>query len=418
MMIFRFLLPLVFCGTACTAFVSVAGQPASRDLQGDALFDWDSQSIEGYPTATFTSESINNEIEFGYEFAGELTDEKYLTVDLRQTDCITPADDLALVAFDYVGGQYLWVDVDVIQETIESSVHYNQTNETFAQIDFCLRIDYNMAINGVSESINFHETVTTVQLNLTAGFDVTDIIVTRDGAVNSAEDIQYPVMAYFCGDDNSNVSQQVLKVGENLQFCVKSLEEDLFVSDILYVGIYQTGSVEATPIASTFPDPQTAKDCSTGGICNIKTLLPSRFFEFEDPIPLLVQGLAILEFGSPSRLVHRRLAVPVHIHAPGARQLKIKESDFLLEAEVQSSFKNNNNEEMYLWVPIGLVIGLLGGGLAVAVCCTRKKRREQNEQKEQPPTIPVVVTDPEEGDPTKETSKEPVDVNEGSYVEK
>jgi hypothetical protein len=122
MMIFRFLLPLVFCGTACTAFVSVAGQPASRDLQGDALFDWDIQSIEGYPTATFTSESINNEIEFGYEFAGELTDEKYLTVDLRQTDCITPADDLALVAFDYVGGQYLWVDVDVIQETIESSV--------------------------------------------------------------------------------------------------------------------------------------------------------------------------------------------------------------------------------------------------------------------------------------------------------
>jgi hypothetical protein len=388
-MMIRFLLYLFFFATASGAedlpvpSISSApsGAPSTSLFHDDRdIFDWDIQLIEGYPIASFTPESMNNEFEFGYEFEGTLGDESHFTVDLRQADCVSPADDIALAAFDYVEGNNIWVDVDLIQETIVSSVHYKQTNETFAQIDFCLRIDYNLVgDNGTFESVNFHETVTTVHLNLTAGFNVTDIIITKDSAYNTgSEAMQYPIMAYFCKNDNSNVSQGILEVGDDLQFCVKSLTDGVFVSDILSTGISQSGSANTVIISERKPDPQTANDCSNGGICNIKTRLPSRLFDFEDPPSLLIQGVAILALGIPSR---RLIAVPIQILSPD-RRLNSIESDFLLQAELQTSFEStesNGNNGVFVLLIFGVLIVTLSACLVSLAFGYAKRRRRRQE---------------------------------------
>jgi hypothetical protein len=77
----------------------------------------------------------------------------------QEHDCVSAADQSLAFINSTSSGDELDVDVDIIQETIKESVHYQDLNGTAAIIGFCLRVDYNYADNdGNTEIVMFHET--------------------------------------------------------------------------------------------------------------------------------------------------------------------------------------------------------------------------------------------------------------------
>ena len=92
-------------------------------------------------------------------------------------------------------------------------------DNTTASILFCMRIDYNL--NG--ESINFHETIVDVTIDLTSNFTLDAVNVVRTSATDAQQDVDvdYPVTAYFCDGTNAAIADPTLAQGDAMQFCVK-----------------------------------------------------------------------------------------------------------------------------------------------------------------------------------------------------
>jgi hypothetical protein len=298
----------------------------ARKLAGD--FDWDIQPEDGFPSIAFDDTNEDSEVIFKYNFTGTLTARKFLDVKLFQNDCVT-ASDASLAFINTTTGDELDVELDIIQETITNSDHYQDLNGTAAIIGFCLRVDYNYVDgDGLTESINFYETNVTITVDLTANFTLAAISADRTSADSEAAnaDLAYPVEAYICLDDNSEVeSPAALSQGSFLQVCVKidGETENVLVEDILTFVVSQPDSTTTTDsetITNTVPDPLTDKVCRESGICNVKTQLLSKFFTDINPGNLRVDGIAILAFGKASLMpssaptpvtAARRLRAPI-----------------------------------------------------------------------------------------------------------
>jgi hypothetical protein len=172
------------------------------------------------------------------------------------------------------------------------------------------------------ESVNFHETNVTIEIDLTADFEIDGLTLIRVESDQDRADgrIQYPVVAYHC--DESNVKQvpgPVLAQGQSMQMCVELdptvINEFVFVVNILSIDLNQEkldlSVTRKNIIDEAIPNALTSKLCQ-GGICNIKTQLDSSWFS--DPVPGEIEatGTAILAFGSlSSGLRQRFLRVPI-----------------------------------------------------------------------------------------------------------
>jgi len=136
-------------GCIQVAVASISSTP--RALQD---FAWGITPLEGLPIINFDNDSTQNEVQFSYTFDGTLSDNKFLEVHIFQDDCKTPADE-SLVFADWIMGNEISIDVDIIQETITDSVHYFPIDQTTAEIRFCARVDYNYKdLNGNVESFS------------------------------------------------------------------------------------------------------------------------------------------------------------------------------------------------------------------------------------------------------------------------
>jgi hypothetical protein len=295
----------------------------TRQLEGD--FTWDIQPEDGFPIIGFDSITEETEVIFKYNFTGTLTARKALDVKLYQNDCVS-ASDTSITFTNTTSGDELGVDIAIIQKSIKNSVHYQAVNITTAILGFCLRVDYNYIDgNGLIESVNFHQENVTIHIDLTANFTLSGINVQSVDADNEAENAQldYPVEAYICLDDNSEVeSPATLTQGSVLQVCVRIddtvVTEGFLVEDILTFVISQPDSeaIDYEPITAAAADPLTDKICHESGICNVKTQLMSRFFTDASPGDLRVDGVAILAFGKASLIpssapIVRRLRTPI-----------------------------------------------------------------------------------------------------------
>jgi hypothetical protein len=129
-------------------------------------FSWGIAPREGFPVIAFNDTNEKSEVQFMYDYTGTLTDTKNLSMSLLQNDCLMPADSSLAFAADYGTPGELSVAIDIIQKTIAKSVHYNQTNSSTATIAFCVRADYMFESN----SMNFYETIVTINVDETAGF--------------------------------------------------------------------------------------------------------------------------------------------------------------------------------------------------------------------------------------------------------
>jgi hypothetical protein len=331
--------------TAATVFSQSApgsvDNNMARQLAGD--FDWDIQPEDGYPIIGFDDTNEANEVVFKYNFTGTLNDRKFLDINLYQNDCVS-ASDASLTFINSTSGDELDVSIDVIQETIANSVHYQDINGTAAIIGFCLRVDYNYVDNdGIIESINFYESNVTINVDLTANFTLTGINVLRIVVANetTAEaELDYPVEAYICLDDNSEVENPALLTqGSTLQVCVKIddtvMTENVLVEDILAFVISQPDgtATKSESITNTVSDIFTAKVCRESGTCNVKTLLQSKFFTDTDPGDLRVDGVAILAFGKASLMPS---SAPTAVGNNGVRRLRAPIRGLLSASDVKA----------------------------------------------------------------------------------
>jgi hypothetical protein len=351
-MLMRYLTLAFLASTALSqsAPESANSNEVARNL-GD--FDWDIMPEDGFPSIAFDDANEDSEVIFKYNFTGTLSDRKFLGVRLFQNDCVsTPDASLAFV--NSTAGDELSVELDIIQETISNSVHYIDLNGTAAIIGFCLRVDYNYVDgDGLTESINFYETNVTITVDLTANFTLDGISSDRTSADAEAAnaDLDYPVEAYICLEDNSEVIfPSALEQGSILEVCVRIKDDvatkNVFVEDILTFIVSQPDG-EATPstvISSGIPDPLTDKTCREGGICNVKTQLLSKFFTDVNPGDLRVDGVAILAFGKASLM-------PSSSPTQGARRLRTPIRGLLsaddakaFMASQQYNSNNNNND--------------------------------------------------------------------------
>jgi hypothetical protein len=328
-MFMRYLNLAMLASTALSQSVpeSANSNGVARQL-GD--FDWDLAPEDGYPIINFNDTNVNSEVVFKYNYTGNLSASKFLEVQLFESDCTTAADATALVFVNNTDGDVLNIDLDIVQETITTSPHYEEITTAEAAISFCLRVDYNY-IAGVdpAESINFYETNVTITVDLTANFTLTGIVAERTLADSEAADIKldYPVEAYICEDDNSLVAiPDALTQGSFLQVCVKIdgnvTTDNILVEDILTFVVSQPGnllSTDSETITDSVADPLTDKVCRESGICNVKTQLLSKFFTETSPSVLQIDGVAILAFGQASLMPS---SAPSKAPSGGARRLR------------------------------------------------------------------------------------------------
>jgi hypothetical protein len=271
---------------AATAFSRSTPESVSSDMDRQlADFNWDIAPEDGYPIIGFSNSTEEGEVVFKYNFTGTLSDQKYLDVKLYQNDCVSAADQ-SLAFKNSTTGDELDVDVDIIQETIRKSVHYQDLNGTAAIIGFCLRVDYNYVnFDGNTEVVMFYETNVTINVDLTSNFTLTELVVDKRLASGDAveAELDYGVEAYICLEDGSEVMEPPeLGRGSALLFCVRTdanATTDILVADILSMTISQPGGTASgtSSIVNGVSDPLTDKVCEEG-ICSLKTQLSSKFF--------------------------------------------------------------------------------------------------------------------------------------------
>jgi hypothetical protein len=285
---------LHFAMLAATAFSQSTPASANSNDMDRQLGDlsWDIQPEDGYPIIGFSNSTEESEVAFKYNFTGTLSDRKFLDVKLYQNDCVS-APDASLAFTNTTSGDELDVDVDIIQETIKKSVHYQDLNGTAAIIAFCLRVDYNYVDDdGNTEIVMFYETNVTINVDLTSNFTLTELVIDYTLANGDAveAELDYGVEAFICLEDGSEVMNPgALGRGSALQFCVRKDANgttDMYVADVLSMTLAQPGgNAGATKsINNGASDARTDKVCRNG-ICSVKTQLSSKFFNPRARIP-------------------------------------------------------------------------------------------------------------------------------------
>jgi hypothetical protein len=174
-------------------------------------------------------------------------------------------------------------------------------------------------------SINFHETTVAISVDLTANFTLTGISTDRTAADmdEATAQLDYPIHAYFCDDTSVETPPSPYSQGSTLQVCVEiddSVEADVYVDDILRFVVSQPlgPGTESVNIDGGVADPLTLKICrqGDGGICNVKTQLPSKFFVNQFPNDLQIDGMALLAFGIPTPAARKLVRIRGTISAP------------------------------------------------------------------------------------------------------
>jgi hypothetical protein len=370
-----------------------------------ADFEWDIVRKAGYPKFSFTN-ATEDEVTFKYSVSGTETPTygtiKYFQAAVYTEDCNTTANLPAILLEESLTDtdEYT-IELDILQEFISDSDYYQEIDPTNATINFCLRLDYIYDPGGGADPsiINFHETNVTLAVDLTAGFNLTEIAVDRDNAeeASAAISLEYPVKAYFCDDASVQLPAPTLSQGAVMQFCVEISENvtttGVYVTDVLSVDLDQSSvgefnSQHADIITGTVADWLTRKIC-TDGICNIKTQLTSKWFIATDPASMDIGGTALLAFGSAERRRYLRVAFSgIGNDHDYQQQRKLQDltdaetftdplEDLLSEFGLTVDFEGDSSEDdNRLGVIIVCVAGSVGAIILcniVSCCCCRKK---------------------------------------------
>ena len=290
---------------------------AVAQVQLPEQFSWDViLDSPAFPTFNFTTATIDREVTFQYSYTGTVSPgTKYFEATVLAGDCLAGVaetnPEALQIKFENVDAEkkkYIF-NIDIVQSLIQDSSYWTDNGDNTADMVFCVRVDY---LN-VNESVNFHETIVTVTIDLSAGFQATNILTERSAAMetNLQADADYTVIAYYCDASNQPIPDDpVFSQGDVMEVCIRIdddlNEEEIYVKDILNLNIIQYDNGSGPPadptaaILNGVPDPLTIYDCGTDGRCYMMHQLTSKFFEHATPGTLEVNGAALLSFGNPA----------------------------------------------------------------------------------------------------------------------
>jgi len=353
---------MIFTSSLIGAFLLASSADAlrGRRLNANAIhirtladFEWKVSPEDGFPAI----DEANDEMDFQFTYTGSLGEidvglapQKGIEFKLMNPDCTADATIGTQTPFTVAGapapssvegwlyntdGASIDFQIALVPDDIEASEYYTVAGDQLsADITFCIRGDYLYDGLGFADygseshstaqqqSVNFHETVVTISVDLTKNFQITTISTERTAADQENEnmDIDCDASAFFCNGDaaadlDDEVAAPVLKQGDALQFCVAIAEEDkdrLWIKDIVEADLeqdnndndtYRESGDEYDDLVSNFNTQSilTDKDCATlPGVCKIKTQLSSKYFTDVTPKALDVFGVALCAFGKPT----------------------------------------------------------------------------------------------------------------------
>jgi hypothetical protein len=185
-----------------------------------SIFDWD--LVEDGVEINFNS--TTPALDFYYNLTGGVPTERSFVPKIFMNDCKTAVSGNALTlgTQDSSGGTKLSIQVEIDYASVAtSSIFELGAGGLNATISFCVRVDDMYQ----TESIYFHETNVTVTADLTAGFKLEDVLVTRLGPDGTTMDasITCDVEEYFCDEDTfDDVGSPTYAQGDSLIGCIVS----------------------------------------------------------------------------------------------------------------------------------------------------------------------------------------------------
>ena len=211
------------------------------------------------------------------------------------------------------------------------------------EITFCARFslwnrdDFDEADTSAIE-INFQETVMTIYVDLTDGFDIEDIGL-KPKQSNETANIGCEVFAYHCDRNNDRLAENgALKYqGEEMRVCVEATEESIqnglyidriynftWIRDDFNDGTIDVSQTAIVPDALPANNGLTSVECIPGSIiCAFTTILKADFFRFHGrvngtglaicrlgPAPPPEYYMSLVDFGSsdPPEIIDRNVA--------------------------------------------------------------------------------------------------------------
>jgi len=290
--------------------VSVTGVGPVIDPESLNKFSWDI-FYQG-AGVTFSDESGKEEIKLGYNTSLRARD----VVVYDYENCNSTVDSSVIFVktnMKPTSSSHGTLDVllDVEQDAIVgSNVWFNGTSPNTNHILLCVRVDLTDKIDPtdptLDKSVSFHEVKLNITIDMTQGFDVTDIQSDRDDATvtNETASLNYTVLAYPCTSSTSGDIQSTmppLAQGDVCTICVETNATDVFVATITEMSFVQ-GTTTYEAITGGDAQGLTSLDCQDDEVCVTKTQMISAFFDEAIPDPVNVIGECVMAFGSSRRL--------------------------------------------------------------------------------------------------------------------
>jgi hypothetical protein len=216
----------------------------------------------------------------------------------------------------------------------------------------------------------------------------------------------YPLNAFFCDASSNLVADPVISQGDTIQVCVRLSQNSSYfhLENIYTMALTQptTGVRAHYPVYNGNASALATSNCQLG-LCNILSQVPSRFFNDQDPGPLRIVGVALLNVGSTDR----RFLAPIEFS--GHRQLQtadVPRSAFELVAKIIGSLDqdsapptNSSNEDVDIGVDIGSACFLLLSAttfFVVFLFICRRRKQEASRTPCEPLPVPEESTPPTE----------------------
>lgn len=206
----------------------------------------------------------------------------------------------------------------------EQSLYSEETvgGELVATVEFCVRFGL-WTPTTPSIEVNFLETVVTLLVDLTAGFDIDAVTVKpKEKLLNTASD-SYSVDGYLCNQQNAPLSEEealeTRSQGSVIRVCVRPDEEargdGVYMRAILSFRFTRDPDQNPPVVQVAIKDREEAEnnltslDCEAGMlVCAFESILFAAFYR----VPGMVEGTgsAIMQFGDGTATETRRLGSP------------------------------------------------------------------------------------------------------------
>jgi hypothetical protein len=269
------------------------------------------------------------------------------------------------------------VIVEINSETITSAsnIYSEKTvnGELFASITFC--VGFSLSTSSTSSiEVNFVETLVTLKVDLTDGFEIGTVAVAPKDILAKTANQAYEVEASFC--DNNAIGPR--NQGSLIKICVKpkadAIAAGVFMREILsfeFVRVDISSTQKAIVAGKPSLNGLTKLDCQAGyEICSFSTVLMAKFYA--SPGTVSGNGIASMQFGG-SAGVRRHLrrsgesrSVQEVAEAVGAAEFELDFQITPISEVFEKSSSSSETGQMHT-VAMGLVAIVVVIGLVLVV---------------------------------------------------